>query len=62
MSDITRREVLSQLAAAFVAAGAIDRLLVEESHAAVQQTASAAGTMYQRRGALERSSTTRSNG
>ena len=48
MSDISRREILAQLAAAFAAAGVVDRLLVEESHAAVQQTSSAAGTMYQR--------------
>ena len=37
MSEITRREVLSRLAAAFASAATIDHLLAREAHAAVQQ-------------------------
>ncbi len=35
MSEITRRDVLSRLASAFVAAGAIDTVLAREAHAQV---------------------------
>jgi hypothetical protein len=39
MSDITRRQALAQLAAAFAAAGAIDHLTARNVHAAAQQAA-----------------------
>ena len=38
MSEITRRQALTHLATAFVAAGAIDRLAAEELHRVVEQT------------------------
>lgn len=44
MSDITRREVLTQIALAIAAAGALDAHLVAESHLEVQQAAAAGGT------------------
>jgi hypothetical protein len=37
MSEITRRQALTQLATAFVAAGTIDRLAAEDLHQVVQQ-------------------------
>jgi gluconate 2-dehydrogenase gamma chain len=46
MSEITRREALSQLAFAIAAAAAIDATLVAESHTAVQQAAAASGGTY----------------
>ncbi|MEO7190752.1 MAG: gluconate 2-dehydrogenase subunit 3 family protein [Vicinamibacterales bacterium] len=39
MSDITRRQALSHLAAAFAATAAIDYVFAQEAHAFVQQTA-----------------------
>ena len=39
MSDITRRQALTQLAAACAAAGTIDRLTARDLHAAIRQTA-----------------------
>lgn len=44
MSEITRREVLGRLAAAFAAAGAIDKLAAQEAHTMVHQAAAAGGT------------------
>lgn len=38
MSDITRRDALNRLAAAFAAAGLIDRLAATDAHAAVLQS------------------------
>jgi gluconate 2-dehydrogenase gamma chain len=46
MSEITRRDALSRLAAAFVAGASIDRLLAQEAHHFVQQTSAAAGGTY----------------
>ncbi len=46
MSDITRREVLSRLAAAFAAAGAIDKLAAQEAHTMVHQAATSGGGTY----------------
>jgi hypothetical protein len=46
MSEISRREALAHLAAAFVAAGTIDRLSAHEAHTAVRQAAAAAGGVY----------------
>jgi gluconate 2-dehydrogenase gamma chain len=41
MSDISRRQALNQLAAAFVAAGVVDRVAARDLHAAVQEAAAA---------------------
>jgi gluconate 2-dehydrogenase subunit 3-like protein len=41
MSEITRRDLLGRLAAAFVAGASIDHLLAQEAHHAVQQAAAA---------------------
>ena len=46
MSEISRREALTRLAAAFAAAGTIDRLSAHEAHTAVHQAAAAAGDAY----------------
>jgi gluconate 2-dehydrogenase subunit 3-like protein len=46
MSEITRREALGQLAAAFAAAAIIEPLAAETAHAAVQQATAAAGGTY----------------
>lgn len=46
MSEITRRDALSQLALAFAAAGAVDRVSAAEAHQAVQQAAAASGGTY----------------
>lgn len=46
MSEISRREALSSLAMAFVAASGVDRLLAQEAHHAVQQAVAAAGGSY----------------
>lgn len=46
MSEITRREALGHLAAAFTAAAVIDPLAARTAHAAVQQAAAAAGGTY----------------
>ena len=46
MSEISRREALSQLAAAFAAAAVIEPLAAETAHAALQQATAAAGGIY----------------
>jgi hypothetical protein len=43
MSDISRRDLLGRLAAAFVAGASIDHLLAQEAHHLVQQTTAAGG-------------------
>jgi hypothetical protein len=44
MSDITRRDAFSRLAAAFAATAAVDQLLAIKVHAFLDQAAAAAGT------------------
>src|SRR5438045_2092208 len=44
MSELTRREALSHVAAAFAGAVAIDRLFARDVHAFVNQATAAAGT------------------
>jgi hypothetical protein len=46
MSEITRRQALGRLAAAFAAAGAVDRLDAQQVHRAAQDAVSAAGGAY----------------
>lgn len=46
MSEITRREALNRIAVAFVSAAAVDRVLAQEVHHAVAQSAAAAGGAY----------------
>ena len=46
MSEISRREALARLAAAFAAAGTIDRLTAQEAHTAAHQAAAATGGVY----------------
>ena len=46
MSEISRRQALARLAAAFAGAGTIDRLSAHEAHTAVHQAAAAAGGVY----------------
>ena len=41
MSEITRRDALNRLAAAFAAAGLVDRIAAREVHAAVAQAGAA---------------------
>ena len=46
MSDLTRRDVLQRLAAAFMATAAIDTLDAHEAHLAAHQAAAASGGTY----------------
>ena len=46
MSEITRRDVLQRVAAAIMAAAAIDTLDAHETHLAAHQAAAAAGGQY----------------
>jgi gluconate 2-dehydrogenase gamma chain len=47
MSDITRRELLRQLALAIAAAGAVDRVAAQEVHHMASQAMAASGGAYQ---------------